>query len=78
VESIAAHPIAAMLRAGFSVGINTDNRLMSGVMPSSEFAVVAHEHDLSADEIRQLNLNAIGAAFCPIEQRRAVAAALSI
>lgn len=76
VDSIAAHPLAAMLRAGFSVGINTDNRLMSGVMPSSEFAVVANEHDLSAGEIRQLSLNAIGAAFCPIEQRRAIAATL--
>lgn len=73
VASIAAHPISAMLRAGFNVGINTDNRLMSGVMPSSEFAVVANEHDLTADEVRQLNLNAIAAAFCPIEQRRAIA-----
>ena len=76
VESVAAHPIAAMLRAGFSVGINTDNRLMSGVMPSSEFAVVANEHDLSADEIRQLSHNAIDAAFCPKEQRTAIAATL--
>lgn len=76
VESIAAHPVAAMLRAGFSVGINTDNRLMSGVTPSSEFATVANAHDLTADELRQLNLHAIDAAFCPIEQRRAVAARL--
>jgi adenosine deaminase len=76
VESIAAHPLAAMLRAGFSVGINTDNRLMSGVMPSSEFAVVANEHDLTTDELRQINLNAIDAAFCPIEQRTAIAATL--
>ncbi|MGB3737236.1 MAG: adenosine deaminase [Ilumatobacter sp.] len=73
VESIAAHPLVAMLRAGFSVGINTDNRLMSGVMPSSEFAVVAAEHDLTAAEARQLNINAIDAAFCPIEQRRTIA-----
>ncbi len=73
VDSITNHPIAAMLRAGFSVGINTDNRLMSGVLPSSEFAVVAAEHDLTTSELRQLNLNAIEAAFCPIEQRRALA-----
>ena len=76
VESIATHPVAAMLRAGFNVGINTDNRLMSGVMPSSEFAVVGNEHDLSDQELRQLNLHAIGAAFCPIEQRQAIATRL--
>lgn len=76
VDSIAAHPIAAMLRAGFNVGINTDNRLMSGVLPSSEFAVATKEHDLTASELRQLNLNSIGAAFCPIEQRHAIATTL--
>ncbi|MEP1126535.1 MAG: adenosine deaminase [Ilumatobacter sp.] len=76
VESIATHPIAAMLRAGFNVGVNTDNRLMSGVMPSSEFATVANAHDLTADELRQLNVNAIRSAFCPIEQRRSIAATL--
>ena len=76
VESIAAHPIAAMLRAGFSVGINTDNRLMSGVTPSSEFAVVANEHDLTEAELRQLNRHAMSAAFCPVEQRRAISARL--
>ncbi len=76
VESIATHPLAALLRAGFNVGVNTDNRLMSGVMPSSEFAVVANEHDLTDAELRQLNRNAIDAAFCPIEQRHAIAATL--
>ena len=41
VASVAEHPIGPFLRAGFSVGVNTDNRLMSGVMPSSELAAVA-------------------------------------
>ena len=41
VGSIAEHPIGPFLRAGFSVGVNTDNRLMSGVLPSSELAAVA-------------------------------------
>ena len=36
VPSFDQHPIAKLLRAGFNVGINTDNRLMSDVMPSSE------------------------------------------
>lgn len=76
VESIAAHPMIAMLRAGFNIGINTDNRLMSNVMPSSELMVMANEHHLTDAEISQLSVNAMGAAFCPIEQRRTITAAL--
>jgi adenosine deaminase len=70
VSSIAAHPLAPMLRAGFNVGINTDNRLMSGVMPSSELAVVANTHDLTSAEMGQIATNAAMASFSPIEQRR--------
>lgn len=76
VESIAAHPMIAMLRAGFNIGINTDNRLMSNVMPSSELMVIANEHHLTDAEIHQLSVNAMGAAFCPIEQRHAITATL--
>lgn len=76
VESIAAHPMVAMLRAGFNIGINTDNRLMSNVMPSSELMVITNEHDLTDAEVRRLAVNAMGAAFCPIEQRHAIAATL--
>lgn len=74
VESIEAHPLVPMLRAGFNVGINTDNRLMSGVMPSSELAVVATAHDLSRAEMGQIAENAAMASFAPIEQRRALVA----
>jgi len=35
VPSVAEHPIGPFLRTGFNVGYNTDNRLMSNVMPSS-------------------------------------------
>lgn len=70
VESIAAHPLAAMLRAGFDVGINTDNRLMSDVMPSSELRVVAEVHDLDRAEMGRLAENAAMAAFAPLEARR--------
>ena len=74
VTSIAAHPIAPMLRAGFNVGINTDNRLMSGVMPSSELAVVANTHNLTNAEMGQLATNAAMASFSPIDQRQRLVA----
>ena len=41
VASVAEHPIAPFLRAGFNVSVNTDNRLMSHVLPSTEMFAVA-------------------------------------
>ena len=72
VASIEAHPLAPMLRAGFDVGINTDNRLMSGVMPSSELRTIANAHSLSRAEMGRLAENAMTAAFAPLEFRRRV------
>jgi adenosine deaminase len=70
--SIDQHPIGAFLRAGFNVGINTDNRLMSNVMPSSELLAVTAAFDLNADEVRRLTTNAIESAFAPMAARRAI------
>lgn len=74
VTSIETHPIAAMLRAGFSVGINTDNRLMSNVMPSSELEVVANTHHLDRSEMAQLSENAAMASFAPLHDRQRLVA----
>jgi adenosine deaminase len=54
VESFAQHPIALFLRNGLNVGVNTDNRLMSDVMPSSELLAVATTFELTWIEIEQL------------------------
>lgn len=72
VASIAEHPIGPFLRAGFSVGVNTDNRLMSNVMPSSELASVAAAFDLGWQEVERLAVNAIEAGFAPYEERRRI------
>lgn len=69
VPDLAHHPIGPFLRAGFNVGINTDNRLMSHVMPSSELLAVATTFDLNWTEIRQLTVNAIRSGFAPYETR---------
>jgi adenosine deaminase len=70
VPAVAAHPIGPFLRAGFNVGVNTDNRLMSGVSPSSELLAVATAFELSWIEIGTLVTNAANSAFAPYEQRR--------
>ncbi len=77
VPDLASHPVGPMLRAGFNVSINTDNRLMSNVMPSSEMAAVTETFDLSTDEQRRLVMNGVMAGFAPIELRRRIVAQLS-
>jgi adenosine deaminase len=72
VATIAEHPIGPFLRAGFSVGVNTDNRLMSGVSPSSELAAVTTAFDLSWVDVERLVTNALAAGFAPYEERQRV------
>lgn len=73
VPDLASHPIGPMLRAGFAVNVNTDNRLMSDVMPSSELAAVAGTFDLSDDEVARLLRNGIMAGFGPLDLRTRLA-----
>jgi adenosine deaminase len=72
VTDLASHPIGPMLRAGFNVGVNTDNRLMSDVMPSSELRAVADTFDLTPTEVERLVTNAVMASFAPLEARRRI------
>ena len=69
VPDLPSHPIGPMLRHGFNVSVNTDNRLMSDVMPSSEMLTVATTFDLDWDEIEQLVLNGVMSGFAPLETR---------
>jgi adenosine deaminase len=77
VDDIASHPIGAFLRAGFNVGVNTDNRLMSNVMPSSELHTVAVAHALDADAVTRLVTNAMMSSFAPMDVRRRVVATIA-
>jgi adenosine deaminase len=72
VPTLADHPIGPFLRAGFDVSVNTDNRLMSDVRPSSEMYAVASTFGFDWHEIRQLVVNGIMASFAPFERRRAL------
>lgn len=72
VESVGEHPIGPFLRHGFNVSVNTDNRLMSKVSPSSEMHAVASAFDLSWSEIRQLVENAVRSGFAPYDVRERI------
>jgi adenosine deaminase len=76
VPDLPSHPIGPMLRAGFNVSVNTDNRLMSGVTPSSEMRALTATFGLTPDERRQLVHNGIAAGFAPYAVRRRLLAAV--
>ncbi|MEO8228345.1 MAG: adenosine deaminase [Chloroflexota bacterium] len=67
--SIADHPIDLLRRLRFRVTVNTDNRLMSDVTLSSEFAALDAAFGIGLGEMEWLTLNAIKSAFLPFDER---------
>lgn len=67
----ADHPIGALHRAGFNVTLNTDNRLMSRVTPTHEFALVVQDQGFDLQDLEVVTLRALGAAFCDAATRDA-------
>ena len=61
--SLAVHPVAALWRAGISLSVHTDNRLMSVITPSSEVASVVRECGLGIDDLARMTLAAAGHSF---------------
>ena len=70
VGALEQHPIGPFLRAGFRVSVNTDNRLMSRVMPSTEMFAVAQAFDLNWYEVERLVTMQIEDSFAPWAVRR--------
>jgi adenosine deaminase len=67
--SIESHPIRLLRQLSYRVTVNTDNRLMSGVSLSSEFALLAHEFGYGWPDIEWLTINAMKSAFAHFDQR---------
>ena len=68
-RSIEEHPIGLLRRLCFRVTLNTDNRLMSGVSLSSEFAALVNAFGYGWSDIRWLTVNAMKSAFLPFDER---------
>ncbi|MGO4382900.1 adenosine deaminase [Specibacter sp. RAF43] len=71
--TISEHPIDLLHQLGFNVTVNTDNRLMSGVTLTGEFELLAKTFGYDIETILELTLNAVHAAFLPIEAREQLA-----
>jgi adenosine deaminase len=69
VPTFAEHPIDLLRRLRFRVTVNTDNRLMSGVSLSSEFAAMSDTFGIALDEMEWLTINAIKSSFAPFDER---------
>ena len=67
--SIAEHPIDLLRRLRYRVTVNTDNRLMSGVSLSSEFAALDDAFGIGLGEMEWLTINAMKSAFAPFDER---------
>jgi adenosine deaminase len=70
--SIAEHPIGLLRDLRFRVTVNTDNRLMSDVSLSDEFAKLVEAFDYGLDDLEWLTINAMKSAFWPFEGRLAI------
>jgi adenosine deaminase len=68
-RSVAEHPIGLLRRLSFRVTVNTDNRLMSNVTLSSEFAALVDAFGYGWSDIQWLTINAMKSAFAPFDER---------
>jgi adenosine deaminase len=68
-SSVETHPIDLLRRLRFRVTLNTDNRLMSGVTLSSEFAALDAAFGIGLGEMEWLTINALKSAFAPFDER---------
>jgi adenosine deaminase len=70
--SYETHPLRQYFDRGLNVVLNTDNRLMSGVTLTDEYAFAASKLGFSFDELATIALNGFQSAFVDWETRRAL------
>ena len=76
-EEIDTHPIDLLYRAGFTVTVSPDNRLMSGTTLSDELALLVEAFEYDAEDLLEFTLNAVDASFLDLESRQDLAEMIS-
>jgi len=69
VPRLEDHPIDLLKRLRFRVTLNTDNRLMSHISLSDEFASMVSTFGWDLADMEWVTLNAIKSAFLPFDGR---------
>lgn len=77
VPSYAAHPLPTFLKHGVCVTLNTDDPGVSGIDLAHEYRVAREKMGLSSTDLRQLQANALRAAFLTSAERAELLAAAS-
>jgi adenosine deaminase len=75
--SIAEHPIVALWRCGVSVGVNTDNRLMSRITLCGELERLLAETTLTLPDLARMQLEAAEHSFLPADVKAVAAQRVS-
>lgn len=70
--SVAEHPATRLLRAGFEVTVNTDNRLQSGTSLSRELGLLVREAGWTLDDVVAVTVTAARHTFLHDDERRAL------
>jgi adenosine deaminase len=68
--SVAKHPVTTLLRLGFAVTVNTDNRLQSRTSLSRELHQLVTEAGWTLDDVRTVTLTAARHAFVHEDERQ--------
>jgi adenosine deaminase len=69
VKSVEEHPFGIFHRYKFRVTLNTDDRLMSKITLTDEYATAAEAFKLSLNDLEKLTINAMKSAFIPYKKR---------
>ncbi|HEU0257200.1 MAG TPA: adenosine deaminase [Microbacteriaceae bacterium] len=75
--SLREHPFDSLYRQGFTVTVNTDNRLMSATTLTRELALLAETFGYGLSDIARFQRNAAEAAFLPLPEREELARRLA-
>jgi adenosine deaminase len=63
-EDISVYPIRALMAAGVTVTVNSDNRSVSATSAGREMSLLRESFGLTDEEEKQLLINSVNAAFC--------------
>ncbi len=69
-KDIAQNPIYILYKQGVKTTINTDNRTVSEVTLTNEYIKLIKTFNFTIDDIKQMNINAIEAAFISNKERK--------
>ncbi|MCC7459664.1 MAG: adenosine deaminase [Proteobacteria bacterium] len=69
-KEFSQHPVRKLLQKGVKVTLNTDNRLLTGIVVSDEYARSAQYLEMTQDEMKKIALNGFEAAFISADKKK--------